>query len=168
MVMDLTTNQKGAIAEAAVINEAVRHGFVPFRPVVEGCRYDLVLDTGSRLLRTQVKWARRKGDVVVVAIRTSRHTPAGYVRSTYSSTEIDGVAAWCEELRRCFFIPAADIDGQGYLHLRLGPARNNQELLVHWAAQYEFGAIAQLGERLAGSQKVAGSSPASSTVEGPP
>ena len=107
-------------------------------------------------------------DVLVVSIRTSRHTPRGYVRSTYSASEIDGIAAWCEETRRCYFIPASDIDGQGQLHLRLAPARNNQELLVHWAAQYEFGAIAQLGERVTGSHEVAGSSPASSTAEGPP
>ena len=166
--MELTTNQKGAIAEARVIAEAVALGFVPYRPVVEGCRYDLLLDTGARLLRTQVKWARRNGDVLVVSIRTSRHTPRGYVRSTYSASEIDGIAAWCEETQRCYFIPVSDIDGQGHLHLRLAPARNNQELLVHWAAQYEFGAIAQLGERVTGSHEVAGSSPASSTVEGPP
>jgi hypothetical protein len=42
---------------------------------------------------------------------------------------------------------------------------------VNWAKDFEFdatlgprGAIAQLGERLAGSQKVAGSSPAGSTL----
>jgi hypothetical protein len=49
------------------------------------------------------------------------------------------------------------------IHLRLAPARNNQEFSITYAADYEFsGAIAQLGERLRGTQEVAGSSPASS------
>jgi hypothetical protein len=54
------------------------------------------------------------------------------------------------------------------MSLRLAPARNNQELLVHWATNYRLGAIAQLGERSAGSRKVGGSNPPSSTSEGPP
>jgi len=48
------------------------------------------------------------------------------------------------------------------IHLRLGPTRNNQRLGVKMAAAYELGAIAQLGERSAGSRKVEGSSPSSS------
>jgi hypothetical protein len=67
----------------------------------------------------------------------------------------------------CYFIPIEQMDGQACMHLRLAPARNNQELLVHWAPQYRLGAIAQLGERRAGSAKVVGSSPTSSTFEGP-
>ena len=126
-----------------------------------------MLDTGDRLLRTQCKWARRKRDVVVVRIRTCRYTPNGYVRGTYSSAEIDGIAAWCPDTSECYFVPIADIEGQGFLHLRLAPAQNNQELLVHWAAHYRLGAIAQLGERLTGSQEAGGSSPPSSILEGP-
>ena len=52
------------------------------------------------------------------------------------------------------------------VYLRLAASRNNQRRLVRWAEEYEIdarlsasGPIAQLGERLAGSQKVGGSSP---------
>ena len=163
----LTTNQKGAIAEARIIAAAVELGIDVYRPVVEGCRYDVILDTGPRLLRTQCKWANREGDVVVVRGRTCRHTPRGYLWTTYSAAEIDGIAAWCEGTGQCYFVPIDEIDGQACMHLRLAPTRNNQEQLVHWAAQYRLGAIAQLGERRAGSAKVVGSSPTSSTLEGP-
>ena len=163
----LTTNQKGAIAEAAVIKEAILLGMDVYRPVVEGCRYDLILDTGSQLLRTQCKWANREGGVVVVRARTARTTPRGYVYGTYSSDEVDGIAAWCPDTDACYFVPIAEIEGRVAMHLRLQPARNRQESLVHWASQYRLGAIAQLGERRAGSAKVEGSSPSSSTVEGP-
>jgi hypothetical protein len=134
-----------------------------YRPVVEGGRYDLIIDTGTRLLRTQCKWAALQGDVIVVNTRTSRLTPRGYVRTTYGATEIDGVAAYCHALKRCFWLPIAEFAGQGRVHLRLRPARNGQEARLIWAKQYPIGAIAQLGERLTGSQEAGGSSPPSST-----
>jgi hypothetical protein len=52
---------------------------------------------------------------------------------------------------------------EGVLHLRLEPARNNQVDRVNYAPGYELGAIAQLGERVAGSHEVGGSSPPGST-----
>jgi hypothetical protein len=50
----LTTNQKGAIAEMAVANAAVRHGLGVWLPLAdEPC--DLVLDLRPQLLRVQCK-----------------------------------------------------------------------------------------------------------------
>jgi PD-(D/E)XK endonuclease len=154
---------KGAIAETAITAAAVELGFVVLRPVVEGRRYDLVIDTGPRLLRVQCKWARFRDDVVVVDTSTRRLTPRGYVGSTYSVAEIDGVAAYCQHLKQCYYLPIEVAAGRRMFHLRLSPAANNQRCAINWAAQYDFGAIAQLGERLAGSQEVVGSSPTSST-----
>jgi hypothetical protein len=112
----------------------------------------------------QCKWASRKGDVIAVMTRTCRHTPHGYVRTTYDESEIDAIAAYCEDTGRCYYIPIRDVGGRTMLHLRLARARNNQEFAIRYAADYEFqGAIAQLGERVTGSHEVAGSSPASST-----
>jgi PD-(D/E)XK endonuclease len=158
---------KGAVAEYKIATRALELGIPVLKPVLDGLRYDLVFDLGERLLRVQCKWANRESDVVVVRSRTCRYTPRGQVITTYSPTEVDGIAAWCPDTAECYFVPIAHIDGRSCMHLRLAPARNNQELLVHWAADYRLGAIAQLGERRAGSAKVAGSSPASSTSEGP-
>jgi hypothetical protein len=87
----------------------------------------------------------------------------------YTEAGIDAVAAYCEELEKCYLLPAALWSRRRQIHVRLAPARNNQARKINWASEYEFaatlrphGAIAQLGERLAGSQKVAGSSPAGS------
>ena len=137
------------------------------RPQTEGRRYDLVIDTGPRLPRVQCKWGRRQGNVVVVKISTQRLTPAGYVQTSYRADEIDGIAVYCDELKRCFYLPIETAAGRTVFHLRLAPAANNQELAINWAEQHAFGAIAQLGERRAGSAKVAGSSPASSTLARP-
>ncbi len=123
-----------------------------------------MIDTGPRLLRVQCKWAPRKGAVIVVQTGTCRHTPRGYVRSTYTAEEIDGIGVYCEELNRCYFVPIGDVAGHYVMHLRLAPAANNQEVAVKYAADYEFpGAIAQLGERRHGMAEAGGSSPPSST-----
>ena len=166
-VVELSSNQKGAIAEAAITYHAAELGIMVLKPLIDGCRYDLVLDTGSQLLRTQCKWAVRVRDVVLIRGRTCRHTPRGYVRTFYSRAEVDGIAAWCPDTREAYFVPIAEIAGHAAFSLRLRPARNNQEQLVHWAADYCLGAIAQLGERRHGMAEAGGSSPPSSTFEGP-
>ena len=162
----LTPSQKGGVAEVAILAEAIKAGVVVLRPVVEGCRYDLMFDLDGLLLRVQCKWARRQGNVVVVNTRTSRLTPRGYVRTTYDASEIDAIAAYCPDLDSCYLIPVRDVAGRQLIHLRLTPASNNQEVAIRYAASYEMrGAIAQLGERRAGSAKVVGSSPTSSIEE---
>jgi hypothetical protein len=111
---------------------------------------------------------------VIVPTRSARRTRDGVVRRTYSREEIDVIAAYCAEIDRMFLIPPDVFDGHPAIWLRLAPTKNNQRTRVRWADDFEFGAtlgrraqgaIAQLGERLAGSQKVAGSSPAGSTLE---
>jgi hypothetical protein len=154
---------KGAIAEAAITSAAIELGIHVLRPLVEGRRYDLVFDLGERLLRVQCKWAPRRGDVVVVNLQTHRCTPRGYVNRTYSADEVDGIGIYCQALKECFYVPIEKVAGQRALHLRLAPAANGQALAINWAAEYPLGAIAQLGERRAGSAKVVGSSPTSST-----
>ena len=162
---DRTRTLKGAIAEAAVTLAATRLGIATMKPSIEGRRYDLILDVGPRLLRVQCKWGTRRGDAVVVRLGTSRLTPQGYVSTTYSAEEIDGFAVYCEHTGECYWLPIEEFGGRSYAHLRLAPARNGQRLLVKFAADHPFGAVAQLGERLAGSQKVRGSSPLSSIDE---
>ena len=112
----------------------------------------------------QCKWGRLADDLVLVRTGTCWHSPTrGYVRSTYAEGEVDAFGVYCAALGRCYYLPAAVVAGKSYLHLRLAGARNNQRVGVTMASDYEFGAVAQLGERLAGSQKVRGSSPLSST-----
>ena len=85
------------------------------------------------------------------------------MRSTYGLDEVDAVAVYCQELKRCYWLPIEVVAGRRALSLRLEPAANNQRSAVNFAADYELGAIAQLGERSAGSRKVGGSNPPSST-----
>ena len=160
----LSPSQKGAIAEAVIAAEAIKAGIEVLRPVAEGGRYDLVFDLGSRFLRVQCKSGSRRGDVIAVRTGTCRLTPRGYVRTIYNRTEVDAIAIYCADLDSCYFMPIEHVRGRANVYLRLAPARNNQEFAITYAADYEFrGAIAQLGERLTGSQEVGGSNPPSST-----
>ena len=157
------TTPKGAIAEAAITLEAIEMGIVVLRPSIEGRRYDLVFDVDHRLHRVQCKRARRCGAVLIVNLESCRHTPHGYVRTKYDRAEIDAVVAYSRELKRCYWLPIDVVEGMRSISLRLTPAANNQLLAINFAADYEFGAIAQLGERLNGIQEVTGSIPVSST-----
>ena len=163
--MEWTTDQKGGIAELAIAWEAVQLGIGVYTPVTEGGRYDLIFDLGSQLVRVQCKWATKRGAVVVVPCQSCRRTATGLTARSYTADEIDAIAAYCHELNQCYFLPISLVAGRRAVQLRLEPAKNNQALRVNWAMQYELGAIAQLGERLRGTQEVAGSSPAGSTSE---
>jgi hypothetical protein len=124
----ITTDQKGNIAETAVAASATKLGVDVYRPIGEGTRYDMIFDM----------------DRVCFASNASGQHGMGM----------------CSLCGACYFLPAALWAGRRQLHLRLGPARNNQAKRINWAGDYEFaatlprlpGAVAQLGERLAGSQ----------------
>ena len=164
--MEMTNNRKGAIAESQVAAAAIKLGIEVYTPILEGGRFDMLFAfPDGELMRVQCKWAPRQGDTVFVRGDSSvRAAGGGFRRRVYSLSEIDAVAAYCPQLHRCYLVPAAMICGRTQVSLRLTAARNNQFVGVHWAEQYELGAIAQLGEHLHGMQGVAGSSPASSTL----
>ncbi len=167
--MEPSSNRKAGLAELKIAAQAADLGIDVYRPMIEGARCDLVFDVGDRLLRIQCNWATRNGLVIAVRLRTSRHDPSrGYVVTTYGAGRIDGIAAYCGELDRCFFLPIPEFAGRTFAHLRLGPARNGRLVGVKMAADYPLGAVAQLGERSAGSRKVRGSIPLSSTAAGGP
>lgn len=164
----LGPNQKGALAEIAIAREAARLGLGVWWPLVEHSRCDLIVEIGSRLLRTQCKWGRLTEDVITVSLESSRHTAVkGYVRTKYSAGEVDAVAVYCAALDRVFLLPIELVAERNAITLRLHPARNNQRAAVNFAADYEFaGAVAQLEEHLHGMQGVVGSSPISSIRAG--
>ena len=156
------------IAELGIALHASKLGIRVLRPMAEGARYDLVFDLGATLIRVQCKWAAHHGDVIKVPTRGSYHSPGrGYVRSTYSRADVDGIAAYCQDLDRCYWLPIDVFSGQSMVNLRLTATLNRQRAAVNMASEYEFGAVAQLGERLAGSEEVRGSSPLSSTSDPP-
>ncbi len=164
----LSTDRKGAIAEAEIAAAAIKLGVDVYRPLQEGGRYDLIFDLGGRLLRVQCKWAVRAGDVVVVRCYSSRRAVEGMRVRRYTAAEVDAIVAYCSGIDRCFVLPPQLFAGRPATAPAVGPesqqptgTRQLGRRLRVRASTLHFarGAVAQLGERLAGSQKVRGSSP---------
>ena len=167
----LSTDQKGTIAEAAIVLAAVKIGVDVYRPVGEGGRCDLVLGVGGSLLRVQCKWAARSGDVIVIRCYSARRSKGGkLITRRYSTAEVDAFAAYSADLDRCFLLPAELWAMRRLVQLRIGPTLNNQARGINCADDYDFaarlgalGAVAQLGERESGTLEVTGSIPVGST-----
>jgi PD-(D/E)XK nuclease superfamily protein len=161
----VTPNQKGAIAEAAIVKAATVFGVVVSRPIQDAA-YDLIFDLHVTLLRIQCKWGVRRGDVLTIHCQRCRRGPDGFIRRRYQGDEIDAIAAYCADLDACYLLPRSLSVDRSAVQLRLAPTLNNQHRLINWARDYEFaarlatyGPIAQLGERLHGMQEAGGSSP---------
>jgi hypothetical protein len=58
----------------------------------------------------------------------------------YASDEIDAVAAFCPEVNRCYYLPFERIAGRTQVDLRVTRCRNNQQLGINWAEDFEFSA----------------------------
>ena len=162
----LDCNDKGTIAEQAIIFAAMKAGVRVWKPVSEHSRCDLALDIGGQLWRVQCKWGQLSdaGDVVRAFVSSCSLRPSGYRRMPYSDDEVDLFGVYCGDLDRCFLVPASVAVGKHSLSLRLTDARNGQRACINLASSFDFeGAIAQLGERCRGTAEVVGSSPTSST-----
>ena len=143
----MNSNVKGAVAEQAIVLAATKLGVPVLRPVAEHGRTDLALEIGGDLFRVQVKWGRlnHARDVVIAQLATSRCTPRGHVRTTYTEHEVDLFAVYCGDLDRCFLLPAQPLANRTVVYLRLMPARNGQRACINLADEFTFdGAVAQL------------------------
>ncbi len=62
---------------------------------------------------------RDRGDLA-----TCRYTPRdGYVRTKYTSADVDGVAVYCHDLDRCYYLPIESVAGRSSIHLRVATGR---------------------------------------------
>jgi prevent-host-death family protein len=162
----MDTNRKGAIAELKIAAAATELGVPVLRPMSEHGRYDLGFELGGRLLRVQCKWAPfdKTDGVIKVSLQSSWLSPQGYVRTVYTEDEIDLVAVYCADLDECYLLPSPLVAGRRAIYLRVSPSRNAQRACINLASDFELsGAVAQWNERPAGSRKVVGSNPTSST-----
>jgi len=77
------TSARGNVSELRVATAYVEAGFTVSMPIGGGAPYDLIVDTGERLLKAQVKTGRlRNGCVIFPMQRFSGHSgkPQSYVQ----------------------------------------------------------------------------------------
>ena len=106
---------------------ALELGIICSRPVIEGTRYDCILDTGTRLYRAQVKYANgvctNTAGVVQVNLRKEIQKERN---RTYSDTEIDVLLVYIPRIDRvCWFGPEV-FNRRQSLSIRLDRSKNGQ------------------------------------------
>lgn len=132
--MSRETTGKGNLSEARVLAAYVQAGFTVLLPFGGGAPYDLVVDTGRRLLKVQVKTGRLRGGCVLFpTMRFSGHKLRG---KGYTRDDIDLFAVYCPDNDLTYAIPLGQLSTEG--RLRCGNPRNNQGQKIRWAKNYEF------------------------------
>lgn len=119
--------KKADLARLKIEMRALELGVICSRPVVEGTRYDLILDAEGRLYRAQVKYGdgrtpKVKGAVYVnlrKEIRKEKNRP-------YSQDEIDVLLIYLPKVDKiCWFGPEI-FNAKGSLSIRIVPSKNGQ------------------------------------------
>ncbi len=145
-----TTFDIGNEAEGIMLGHYVKAGFRVCIPFGTGGPYDLAVDTGTRIVKIQVKTATfGKG---CIQCRTRRRN-ASYDRTMrrYEKGEVDYFAIYCPQLNEIYGMPFEATKGSA--SLRIEPTMNKQEKFIRWAKDYSWERhIAELkrvaGERL--------------------
>jgi hypothetical protein len=126
----MTPNQKGEIAELRVQLRAVEKGYVASRPSIP-CRYDLIIDTGTELLRAQVKYvnsrcSHSKGSVTI-GLRPGRERGKKRSSHLYTNDQIDLILVYVPAVDRVACLKPNDFAGHSTLTVRFERAKNQQE-----------------------------------------
>ena len=125
----------GNTSEAIVLTAYLAAGFYVSIPFGSGASYDLVVDSGSRLFKIQVKTAWISQGCVLY--KSQRRQPgSGLTRRPYRIGEVDYFAAYCQANKNIYVVSAEKHGVEG--RLRLEPVRNGQVKLVRWAADHTW------------------------------
>lgn len=130
-----TTFDIGNEAEAIVLGHYIKAGFSVCIPFGSGGPYDLAVDTGTRIVKVQVKTATfGKG---CIQCRTRRRN-ANYNRTMrrYEKGEVDYFAIYCPQLNELCGISFDAVKGTAWL--RIEPTLNKQEKYIRWAKDYNW------------------------------
>lgn len=125
---------KGTITELKCITYLLELGYsvsIPQKPE----RYDFILDTGSELLKAQVKACHHRytEDTVTFATESRRQSRNGTVCHSYKSDGIDNFCTW--HVDKCYLVPVEDC-GKHEKSLRLVPTSNGQTKNISFAENY--------------------------------
>lgn len=125
---------KGTVVELKCITYLLELGYnvsIPQKPT----RYDFILDTGTELLKVQVKACHHRHDTdsITFATASRRKSNTGVVSHDYRLDGIDYFCTWHNE--KCYLVPVVDC-GKHEKNLRLVPTKNGQTKNIAFAANY--------------------------------
>jgi len=128
---DLTSKQRGELAEMMFMVKAAQKGFATAKPYGDSRRYDFILDVGQRLWRVQVKSssAKQYGSYLVNLQRNANGEVV-----PYDASEIDFVVAYVMPCDAWFVIPVEAIYGRQSAKLCLHGNPRSGRLGKYWEA----------------------------------
>lgn len=134
--MKQTTYDRGNVSESIVMAAYLKAGFVVSIPFGTGAPYDLIVDTGNRLCRVQVKtgWLR-KGCIIYKGKRRVREAHP-YATRPYTESEVNYFAIYYPLAESTYVVPFGICGSNGCL--RLDPAHNGQRKLIRWAEGFTW------------------------------
>jgi hypothetical protein len=134
---------KGEIALMKVLLRATERGIFASRPVNDSGKYDLILDDGKKLWRTQVKYSKSEYAPGAARVKMSVLKRSGGNRKNighrpYTSKEVDVIIAYLAATDKVYWLPRSIWKGKTEICLRYRTARNNQKNGCIMAYKYEW------------------------------
>ncbi len=124
----------GNHSESIVLGAYLKTGFTVSIPFGSGASYDLLVDTGFKIFKIQVKtgWIS-KG---ILRYKCLRRQPKSAKYRHYKEDEVDYLAVYCPENASLYAIPIKNHPTGGWL--RFEPAKNGQSKRIRWASDFTW------------------------------
>ena len=128
------TNRIGTITELKCMTYFIELGYTVLAPQ-NPCRYDMVIDTGNRFLKVQVKTCNTTRNPGRIAFNTcSSHYIKG--EHTHTSYQHDNIDYFCTYYNNeCYLVPVNEC-GNREKCLRLDYPKSNQTKNISFAKDY--------------------------------
>jgi hypothetical protein len=129
--MSLNRQQKGDIAELKVQLRCIEKGFTISKPLVSA-RYDLIIDDGKKLWRTQIKYDgdkdKRVGGTVTIRLRQC------YEKKTllYTANDVDLILAYLPEQEKIVRLFPEHFSGKNGFTIRFEKPKRNLNTPYNW------------------------------------
>jgi hypothetical protein len=119
--------KKADMARLKIEMRALELGVICSRPVIEGTRYDLILDNGKKLYRAQVKYGDGRSPKAVGAVYVNLRKEIRKEKNhPYSQDEIDVLLIYVPKIDKiCWFGPEV-FNAKGSISIRITPSKNGQ------------------------------------------
>lgn len=132
---------KGEVARYLAIAHFIKLGAIVSVPATENSPYDLIVDSGGKLYRAQIKKLMPQDNGTLKLPACSKEYKGGkYYDVKYSASTIDWLIGVDTENGRFYRIDytTGEFDGYSGFLLRTEPTKNNNSVRVRFAKDYEF------------------------------
>ena len=133
----MDVKHRGALTELQCITYLHGLGYTISIPYGDNARYDLILDTGKKLLRIQIKTASKVTDTndtyTIKTCSTGINQHQNKIKS-YTDEEVEYIGTYINN--KVYLIPIEQCGKRGK-RLRFAPPLNNQTAKCNMAQDYE-------------------------------